>query len=189
MFFYSNLFLNAFNIKDINSAIEFVKELKNIKKKHVSESLTQSFLIWEALDKHVEAVDIRNILEAFSNILNAFLEGINNFWIEKGKEKERERLLREVEQHLKNTQCLKKYFLLSEGIILSDEMVINEKLSKFKEELLKFVNFIIKIIVEREGLNVLRAIINEKVGRVIKNEWYRLQNLEILKELMVELWL
>ncbi|MHA1686998.1 MAG: hypothetical protein ACTSYD_11440, partial [Candidatus Heimdallarchaeaceae archaeon] len=50
LFFFMKLFLNAFEIKDEQSANEFLQEVEGIKRRQVSESLSHSFLLWNVLD-------------------------------------------------------------------------------------------------------------------------------------------
>ena len=194
LFFFMKLFLNAFEIKDDNSAEEFLRELKGINRREVSESLSHSFLLWNVLDLHIEDIDKRNMIEVFENVLNSIWLGMKIYYIDKEKEFDAN-LIQDIKKELedcidKNTFHIKESYELneSEGFVFSDIDIQKGTTTEIKREFLMLVKTFTEIIEKRLTIEGLRQIIALKIPSTMKVEWERMQGLKILQDILNQVW-
>lgn len=194
LFFFMKLFLNAFEIKDEQSAIEFLKEIEGIKRREVSESLSHSFMLWNVLDLHIEDIDKRNMVEVYENILNSIWLGLRMFIIEKMSAEIESTIVSYItnyEKYIeKNTYYLKGSYKITEeeGFDFCDVDIQQGTTTEVKREFLLFLKFITENIEETLGSDGLRHIIAYKLPITFKVEWGRLQGLELVQDILAIVW-
>lgn len=194
LFFFMKLFLNAFEIKDNKSAEEFLEELEGIKRREVSESLSHSFLLWNVLDLHIEDIDKRNMIEVFENVLNSIWLGMRIYYVEHKKEFPKTVIQDVMEQlHdyiMKNSYNIKESYKLDEeeGFVFSDLDIQKGTTTEIKREFLLLIKVFTEIIEKQFNIEVLRHIIAQKIPSTLKLEWERMQGLNILQEILNQVW-
>lgn len=194
LFFFMKLFLNAFEITDESSSIDFLKELEGIRRREVSESLSHSFLLWNVLDLHIEDIDKRNLVEVFENILNSIWVGIKSY-IENRKSMKIEDFYKKFSKNLQtylneNYSYLKEIYSLTleEGFDISEVDTKRITTSEIKREFIYFLNNMLDYLKKEMGEEGLRYIIAQKVPMAIKVEWQRLDGLNLIQDLLDVMW-
>ena len=186
IFFYQNLFLSAFDIKDDESALKLLKELNLIRKRDISEPLIQAYMLWSVLDTHINEVDMRNLIEVFVNIFNAIWSAI----IETNNSSLLSSLVEEITTDMFG-QCSNSATLLSftdTSVEILDNKIPNCHKQDLEDELLSILSFVISWLTEHKGINYRREIFAKKLSHVIKMEWYRMLSLDILKPIITLIW-
>ena len=193
LFFFMKLFLNAFEIKDERSAQEFLQELEGIKRREVSESLSHSFLLWNVLDLHIEDIDKRNMVEVFENVLNSIWMGLRQYCLETNNQSET--VLKDIKRKLEdyideNAVGIKACCKMDEnkGFIFSEIDIQKATTTEIKREFLLLVKTFTEILEEQLTIEVLRQIIAMKIPSTMKVEWERMQGLEILQDILNQVW-
>ncbi|MHA2357230.1 MAG: hypothetical protein ACXABK_00490 [Candidatus Heimdallarchaeaceae archaeon] len=194
LFFFMKLFLNAFEIKDADTANEFLEELEGVRRREVSESLSHSFMLWNVLDLHIEDIDKRNMIEVFENILNALWVGIRMFVVESPTE-EKETSLKTMITNLneyieKSTYHLKEAFkfIEEEGFDFCEVDVQKGTTTEVKREFLLLLRFIIDQLEENFAAEGLRQVIAYKLPSTIKREWERMMGLSLVQDILTVVW-
>ena len=194
LFFFMKLFLNAFEIKDDKSSKEFLLELEGIKRREVSESLSHSFLLWNVLDLHIEDIDKRNMIEVFENVLNSLWLGLK-LYIEESEKELPDNLVQDIKKLIEkyieeNTFNIKESYELreGEGFIFSDIDIQKGTTTEIKREFLFLVKSFTEILEEKMTLVGLRQIIASKIPSTMKVEWERMQGLNILQDILNQVW-
>jgi hypothetical protein len=194
LFFFMKLFLNAFEIKDENSANEFLSELEGVKRREISESLSHSFMLWNVLDLHVEDIDKRNLIEVYENILNSIWIGIRLYLVE-NETKITANYLQEVKKTMddylkKNTYLIKEKFTLEEeeGFSFCDIDIQRGTTVEIKREFLMLLKEIVDLLKDKIGEKELRQILASKTPSIIKVEWERMMGLGILQDVLNIVW-
>jgi len=194
LFFFMNLFLNAFEITDETSSTDLLKELEGIRKREVSESLSHSFLLWNVLDLHIEDIDKRNLVEVFENILNSiwvgtksYVEERNSMKIEDFYEKFSENLQVYLDE---NYSYLKEVYSLTieEGFDISKVDTKKITTSEIKREFIYFLKNMLDCLQKEMGEEGLRYIIAQRVPVAMKVEWQRLDGLGLIQDLLDVVW-
>lgn len=194
LFFFMKLFLNAFEIKDIDSASEFLEELEGVRRREVSESLSHSFMLWNVLDLHIEDIDKRNMIEVFENILNALWVGIRMFVVESStdeKETSLESLIINLKEYIeKSTYHLKEAFKFEEeeGFDFCEVDVQKGTTTEVKREFLLLLRFIIDQLEDNFAAEGLRQVISYKLPSTIKREWERMMGLSLVQDILTVVW-
>ncbi len=194
LFFFMKLFLNAFEIKDKKSAVEFLNELEGIKRREVSESLSHSFLLWNVLDLHIEDIDKRNMIEVFENVLNSLWLGLRLYYVDREKDLS-ETLIQDIKKQTeeyidKNAFNIKESYELNEqeGFVFSDIDIQKGTTTEIKREFLLLIKTFTEIIEEQLTIEGLRQIIATKIPSTMKVEWERMQGLSILQDILNQVW-
>jgi hypothetical protein len=193
LFFFMKLFLNAFEIKDEESANEFLVELEGIKRREVSESLAHSFMLWNVLDLHIEDIDKRNMIEVFENILNSLWLGIRMYIVESEAEKEvtMESIIENFREYIeKNTFHLKEEFKIEEeeGFDFCEVDIQKGTTTEVKREFILLMKNIIEHLDEKFGKEGLRQIISYKLPSIMKREWERMLGLSLVQDILTIVW-
>lgn len=194
LFFFMKLFLNAFEITNEKSSKEFLSELKGIRRREVSESLSHSFLLWNVLDLHIEDIDKRNMVEVFENILNSIWLGIKDY-IEKRNSWKIDDFYQKFNENLQsylneNYSYLQEVYSLSleKGFNISEVDTKKITASEIKREFVYFLKNIMDCLEKEMGNDGLRYIVAYKVPAAIKVEWQRLDGLGITRDLLDVMW-
>ena len=194
LFFFTKLFLNAFEIQDEASSDEFLKELAGIRRREVSESLSHSFLLWNVLDLHIEDIDKRNMVEVFENVLNSIWTGIKNY-IEKIDSMKIEEFYKNFSNKLQtylddNYSYLNEIYSLTleEGFDMSEVDTKKITTTEIKREFIYFLKNMIDCLQVELGDEGLRYVIAQKLPTAIKVEWQRLDGLGLFKDLLDVVW-
>jgi len=193
LFFFMKLFLNAFEIKDEESANEFLLELEGIKRREVSESLAHSFMLWNVLDLHIEDIDKRNMIEVFENILNSLWLGIRMYIVESEAEKDLtiDSIMENYREYIeKNTFHLKEDFKLEEeeGFDFCEVDIQKGTTTEVKREFILLMKNIIEYLDEKFGKEGLRQIISYKLPSIMKREWERMLGLSLVQDVLTIVW-
>jgi hypothetical protein len=193
LFFFMKLFLNAFEIKDEESANEFLVELEGIKRREVSESLAHSFMLWNVLDLHIEDIDKRNMIEVFENILNALWLGIRMYIVESSAEKEItiEAIIENFKEYIvNNTYHLKEEFKVEEeeGFDFCEVDIQKGTTTEVKREFIHLMKNIIEYLDDQFGKEGLRQIISYKLPSIMKREWERMLGLSLVQDILTIVW-
>ena len=193
LFFFMKLFLNAFEIKDEESANEFLEELEGVKRREVSESLSHSFMLWNVLDLHVEDIDKRNMIEVFENILNALWLGIRMYIVESESTKDVsiESIIENSRTYIeKNTYHLKEDFKIKEeeGFDFCEVDIQKGTTTEVKREFILLMKNIIENLDDQFGKEGLRQIISYKLPSIMKREWERMQGLSLVQDILTIVW-
>lgn len=193
LFFYMKLFLNAFDIRDKESAKDLLNELEGSYRKKVSESLTHSFLLWNVLNSHIDDVDKRNMVEVFENVLNSVWAGIKSF-DESSEDVKVKALLNNIpeifKEYLKtDTDCLKNiYDINGNSFNIKEIDNICGITIQIKNELLQLLRFFVKYIIEMVGIDNYRHIVVNNLSTAIRTEWQRLKSLDLIKSILIITW-
>ncbi|MBA7583916.1 hypothetical protein ES708_25867 [subsurface metagenome] len=193
LFFYMKLFLNAFDIRDKESAKDLLNELDGSYRRKVSESLTHSFLLWNVLNSHIDDVDKRNMVEVFENVFNSFWDGIRDF--DKSSENVQVKALLSTipgifEEYLKtDTNCLKNIYDINDNSfnIKKIDNICGITI-QIKNELLRLLQFFVEYIIEMVGVDIYRHIVVNNLSTAIRTEWQRLKSLDLIKSILVITW-
>ncbi|MHA1667725.1 MAG: hypothetical protein ACTSUR_03620 [Candidatus Heimdallarchaeaceae archaeon] len=194
LFFFMKLFLNAFEIKDEQSANEFLQEVEGIKRRQVSESLSHSFLLWNVLDLHIEDIDKRNMIEVYENVLNAIWLGIRMFIIEEMSIEAETKIVSLIENYkefiTKNLLYLKESCRITEeeGFDFCEVDTQKGTSTEIRREFLLLLKHIITNLEEEVGIEELRKIIAYRVPDTIKVEWERLVGLDLIQDILSLVW-
>lgn len=194
LFFFTKLFLSAFEIQDEATSKEFLKELAGVRRREVSESLSHSFLLWNVLDIHIEDIDKRNMVEVFENVLNSIWTGIKSY-IEKTDSMKIEDFYASFSENLKtyldeNYSYLNEIYSLTleEGFDISEVDTKKITTNEIKREFIYFLKNMIDCLQKEMGEEGLRYIIAQKLPTAIKVEWQRLDGLGLIQELLDVVW-
>lgn len=193
LFFYMKLFLNAFDIRDKESAKDLLNELEGSYRKKVSESLTHSFLLWNVLNSHIDDVDKRNMVEVFENVFNSVWAGIRGFG-ESSEDVKIKDLLDNIpgifKEYLKtDTDCLKNIYNIDDNSFNIKEIDnICGITIQIKNELLQLLRFFVKYIIEMVGIDNYRQIVVNNLSTAIRLEWQRLKSLDLIKSILIITW-
>jgi hypothetical protein len=193
LFFFMKLFLNAFEIKDEESAKEFLEELEGIKRRKVSESLAHSFMLWNVLDLHIEDIDKRNMVEVFENVLNSLWLGVRMYIVEYMGTKTEEKItnyLEDFREYLdKNTHLLREtYKLREEGFDFCEFDIQKGTTTEIKREFILLLRHIIDNLEKEIGIENVRQIMAYKLPTTIKIEWERLLGLNLVQDILTLVW-
>ena len=193
LFFYMKLFLNAFDIRDKESAKDLLNELEGSYRKKVSESLTHSFLLWNVLNSHIDDVDKRNMVEVFENVFNSVWAGIRGFG-ESSEDVKIKDLLDNIpgifKEYLKtDTDFLKNIYNIDDNSFNIKEIDnICGITIQIKNELLQLLRFFVKYIIEMVGIDNYRQIVVNNLSTAIRLEWQRLKSLDLIKSILIITW-
>lgn len=193
LFFYMKLFLNAFEIRDRESAKDLLNELEGSYRRKVSESLTHSFLLWNVLNSHIDDVDKRNMVEVFENVFNSVWDGIRGF-SETSDDVKVKNLLNNIpeifKEYLKtDTDCLKNIYDIDDNSfnIKKVDNICGITI-QIKNELLQLLRFFVEYIIEMVGIDNYRHIVVNNLSTAIRTEWQRLKSLDLIKSILIITW-
>ncbi len=194
LFFYMKLFLNAFDIRDTQSARDLLNELEGSYRRKVSESLTHSFLLWNVLNSHIDDVDKRNMVEVFENVFNSVWDGIRGFG-ESSEDLKVKALLNTIPGIFKeylttDTDCLKNIYDINDDNCFNIKKVDNicGITIQIKNELLQLLQFFVEYIIEMIGIDNYRHVAVNNLSTAIRTEWQRLKSLDLIKSILIITW-
>ncbi len=187
--FFKNMFLTAFEIKNKRASRELLKELTEKKPFLNSASLSENLMINQIVDMHVHEVDKKNLFECFQNLLVSLWRGIL-VYVESAFPVRYRQLIHKIktfiEYELASLQGLLN--LSEEGLTFNEDKLVEKILINVKKECIMLFDFVISTLKEEFGDDLSRTIVSHDLPLTVKNEWNRMESLNLLKEIINIAW-